>query len=92
MGDNTAYRKIAVLIGSSAIACTGLAAVESSGQVYVPTATYLTSEAFVDRFQFQTYLKNEMSEVLPLDEPIQVPVVRLMKFKFGKPEEMKFVV
>lgn len=92
MGDNTACGKIALLIGSSAIFCAGLAVADSKGQGYIPTATYITVKSFTDPFQFQTKLKNEVSESFPLDDPIQVPVVKLMKFKFGKPEEMKFVI
>lgn len=92
MGDSTAYRKIAMIIGTSAIAYVGLAGSDFSGHFHVPSSSYLSADAFLDPYQFKTSLKNETDEQWPVDDPIPVPVVKMMKFKFSKPEPKQFSI
>jgi hypothetical protein len=59
---------------------------------YPPASSYVSESALKNPYEIKTTLRDEIEFEGPSDDPIPVPVVKLMKFKLGQPEVKKFSI
>ena len=64
---------------------------QNSGCSYLPRGNYINESSFFTR-EIKTYLKSENAEQYHTDEPIDIPIVKKMKFKLGKTVVKEFSV
>ena len=90
MGDYNIYRKMAMLIGTTTFAYTVFSRDDFLCPSFLPSSSYLNEKAFSDPYKLRTSLLGEQEVLPPIDNAIHVPVVRMVKFKFSKPEIKQF--
>jgi hypothetical protein len=59
---------------------------------YLPPSSFIGESDFKNPFEIKAALKDEIGIDGPSDDPIPVPVAKLMKFKLGQPEVKKFSI
>ena len=82
---------MAVFIGTSAAAVSSCSLVDGSGNdACLPQSLYVNETNLVDHNKLETHLVSESENEYHLDEPIEIPAVKLMKFKLGKTSPKEF--
>ncbi len=83
---------IVLLAGSSLIACPAIIRNDFDVVSILPASFYLNAESFSDNYGFQTRLLSEELNSLHEDATIEIPVVKKVKFRVGKPSPMNFTL
>jgi hypothetical protein len=90
MNKNDFLTKIILLIGTSTVATTYTLPFENNNQTFLPSSNYMSVKTFQGNNEFKHYLKHELIEEQTSDEPIPIPVIKSLRFKFSKPQKLEF--
>jgi predicted ATPase len=87
------YKKLALILGTSAVAVSICSVVDGSGEnCSFSQDIYLNESNLTNPYELKTNFISELQYNDPIDDPIVIPIVKEMKFKLGKPKIKEFSV
>jgi len=81
---------VAMIAGTALLSVPTIQGFDFCAQDPFPTASYLNSEMFRNRFQFKAELSSETVEAGIPESTLEAPVVRKVHLKFNEPQRLKF--
>lgn len=81
---------IALLAGSSLIACPTILSNDFESKTILPMSFYMNAVMFRDNFAFKAKLISEDFNSPHVDATMEIPIVRKVLFRIGKPTALSF--
>lgn len=92
MNPNQFLSSAIIIVGTSIVGITYALPCNVGNQTYLPSSSYIKTKMLEQKNSDNYSLKNEFYPDSPSEEPIPIPVVGRMKFKFSKPELLSFSI
>ncbi len=93
MNNSDIYKKIALFIGTSAVAVSFYSIIDGSADDNILTQNnYLNESNLSNPYELKINFINEFHENISLDHPIKISRIKKMKFKLGKPILKEFSI